>query len=299
MAGTKIGRLQIDTLTEIEHRFVEKAFLFGDLTHDDARRNQDWLGSEFINQETLQLGMAFQAFVIRTGKLNILVDSCNGNDKQRPTALWQHNLRSGAFMANLNAMGLTPEDIDIVLCTHLHCDHVGWNTRLVNGKWVPTFPNARYVMNRAEYDYFAAKYATEDSLKVNNGAFEDSVLPVVEAGQSELVSDDHRVFHELGDEIILKSSPGHSLGHVCIHARSGQYEAVICGDVVHHPVQFDMPKLVMRADLDPVLASQTRQALMEYCCETDALLLAGHIPKMSIGRVKRHGSVYRLAAHNG
>lgn len=294
MISLALGPMRIDLLPEIRHQMMPVSFLFNDLTAADMARNADWLGPEFLDPTGWQIGLAFQAYVIRAGGQVILVDSCNGNHKQRPTAPWQHDFRATGFLDNLAALGLRPEDVDIVLCTHLHCDHVGWNTRLDNGRWVPTFPNARHVFNKAEYDHYAARFAAEGAV-VNHGAFADSVLPVVEAGMADFVTPDHLVLRGLAGEIRLAPSPGHSFGHVCIHATAGGQEAVVVGDVIHHPVQLDMPELKMRADLDPDLAISTRRRVLEHCAETGAWLLAGHIPHRSITRIVRFGSGYRFA----
>lgn len=291
----RIGGLRIDLLPEIEHRMMPVSFLFDDLTPEDMTRNADWLGSEYLDASRWQLGMAFQAFVIRAEGLNILVDSCNGNHKQRPTAPWQHDFRASTFLDNLAALGLRPEDINLVLCTHLHCDHVGWNTRLENGRWVPTFPNARHVFNRAEYDHYAARYALEGRA-MNHGAFEDSVLPVVEAGMAQFVGDTHRVLEGLHGCIELTPSPGHSPGHVCITVSAQGNEAIVAGDVLHHPVQLDLPGLRMRADADPETAIATRRKLLNRCVDHGAWLLAGHIPFRSIARIRRHEKSFRFSA---
>lgn len=283
--GISIGGLQIDVVPEVRYRLMPKAFLFADLTHADQQRNAHWLGSRYIHPETLALGIAFQAYVIRAHGQVILVDTCNGMHKQRPAARWAHDLRSANFMTSLNNLGLRPEDVDIVMCTHLHTDHVGWNTRLVDGRWVPTFPNARYVMNRAEYDHWAGLLAqTKDPAAVATGSFSDSVLPVVEAGQADFVDDRA----EIGEGIFLHPSPGHSPGHVCVNARFKGAEAMIAGDLLHHPVQFDMPDLTMRADFDPALAVQSRRSVLEYCAGSGAHFCAGHIPDWSFGHVHEH-----------
>ncbi len=294
MTSLALGSMRIDLLPEIAHRMMPVSFLFNDLTAADMARNADWLGPDFLDPVGWQVGLAFQAYVIRAGGQVILVDSCNGNHKQRPTAPWQHDFRATSFLDNLAALGLRPEDVDIVLCTHLHCDHVGWNTRLDNGRWVPTFPNARHVFNKSEYDHYAARFAAEGA-GVNHGAFADSVLPVVEAGMADFVTPDHLVLQGLAGEIRLAPSPGHSFGHVCIHATGGGQEAVVVGDVIHHPIQLDMPELKMRADLDPDLAISTRRRVLEHCAETGAWLLAGHIPHRSITQIVRVGTGYRFS----
>ena len=296
LTGLDIGAMRIDLVPEIRYRLMPREFLFPDLTHADQQRNADWLGPQLLHPDTLAVGMAFQAYLIRARGQNILVDTCNGNHKSRPSAQWQHDLRSHNFLTSLADLGLRPEDIHIVLCTHLHTDHVGWNTRLVNGEWVPTFPNARYVMNRAEFDHYKAWLdRVDDPKKVMHGSIADSVLPVVDHGQAEFVSDTAQILTEIGEEVFLSPSPGHSPGHVCIHARAKGAEAVVSGDVIHHPVQLDMPDLVMRADADPDLAAQSRRKVMEHCAGTGALLCAGHIPFHSISRVQEGGQAFRLA----
>ncbi|WP_407496241.1 MBL fold metallo-hydrolase [Pseudooceanicola sp. MF1-13] len=290
-SGVEIGALRVDLVPEVRYRLMPRAFLFPDLIHEDAARNADWIGPRHLHPETLAVGMAFQAYLIRARGQNILVDTCNGNHKPRPHAPWQDDMRAHTFLTSLADLGLRPEDIHIVLCTHLHTDHVGWNTRLVDGRWVPTFPNARYVMNKAEYDHFAALVGTEGSRYAH---IEDSVLPVVDAGQAEMVSDTAEIISEIGEEVFLSPSPGHSPGHVCIHARANGAEAVISGDAIHHPIQLDMPDLVMRADGDAALAAQSRRAVMEHCAGTSALLCAGHIPDWSFARVHEGGRAFRL-----
>lgn len=288
-----IGSMEIFRLAEIEHCFVDVDWLFPSLSKDDMLQNMQWLGPNLIDVENRKLGFSFQSFVVKTPQHNILVDTCNGNHKQRPTALWQHNLKSNAYMQNLALLGLTPPDIDFVLCTHLHCDHVGWNTYLKDGCWVPTFPNARYIFGRDEYNYYAELHADDRKQPVNHGAFSDSVVPIVKAELADFVDHDHVVYQELDNLIHFSSSPGHSVGHVCIHAKSSDAEAIVCGDVMHHAIQFVIPDLVMRADFDPDQAIKTRKKLLTYCVESGAYLLAGHIPLATVSKVVRHGSSYR------
>lgn len=294
--GVEIGAIRVDLVPEVRYRLMPREFLFPDLTREDAARNADWLPPRHLHPDTLAVGMAFQAYLIRARGQNILVDTCNGNHKPRPHAPWQHDMRSHAFLTSLADLGLRPEDIHIVLCTHLHTDHVGWNTRLVNGQWVPTFPNARYVMNEAEFRFFEGLIGTEGTRYAH---IEDSVLPVVEAGQAEFVSDSAQILTEIGEEVFLSPSPGHSPGHVCIHAKAKGAEAVVSGDAIHHAVQFDMPDLVMRADWDAAMAAASRRRVMEHCAGTGALLCAGHIPDWSIGRVSEGGRAFRLSPVEG
>ena len=292
--STSIGQLEIHVLPEVAHTYVDVEFLFSTLADEEMRRQQTWLDERFLNVAQRKLGFAFQAYVIRTGRQTILVDSCNGNHKQRPTALWQHDLRSHAFLTNLAALGLSPEDIDVVVCTHLHCDHVGWNTRLVDGKWRPTFPNATYLFGRREFEHFDARHRERPDVPVNHGAFEDSVLPILDAGLSRLVDDRHLVAQEVDDQVFLSPSHGHSIGHVCVHAKSKDAEAIVCGDVLHHPIQAQLPDLPMRADFDAPQAAASRRQLLETCNATGALLLAGHIPFWCIARVVERSEAFEI-----
>jgi len=168
---------------------------------------------------------------VKTGRHTILIDSCLGNDKERPTRPQFHRLRT-PYIADLARAGIRVEDVDYVMCTHLHWDHVGWNTRLDNGRWVPTFPNARYVMARREFAHWEAVHQRGEETP-HRTAFEDSVLPVVRTGQSVLVDDDYA----LEDGLWFEGAPGHTPGNVVIHARSAGATAVFMGDVIHHPLQ--------------------------------------------------------------
>jgi glyoxylase-like metal-dependent hydrolase (beta-lactamase superfamily II) len=169
------------------------------------------------------------------------------------------------------------------MCTHLHVDHVGWNTRLDNGRWVPTFPNARYVFAKAEYDYWAAQNA-----KSELPVFADSVLPVVEANRAELVTNDFAI----GDHARIRPTPGHTPGHVAFVFGKGKDAAVFSGDAMHSPLQTRHPELSPKFDVDPLLAAATRRALLENYCDTETLCCTAHFPSPSAGRIKRRGDAF-------
>jgi glyoxylase-like metal-dependent hydrolase (beta-lactamase superfamily II) len=190
-------------------------------------------------------------------------------------------LKSDTYMRALAGHGLSVNDIDYVMCTHLHVDHVGWNTKLENGRWVPTFPKARYVFAKQEYDYWAGLHAQK---RVT--VFEDSVLPVVEAGRTELVSNEH----QLGDHVRLLSTPGHTPGHVAIRFGKGRDEAVMSGDLMHSPLQTRYPDISPVVDVDPVQSAKTRRSFMERYCDTATLCCTAHFPSPSVGRIRRRGS---------
>jgi glyoxylase-like metal-dependent hydrolase (beta-lactamase superfamily II) len=240
--------------------------------------------------ETSFMTFAVHSWVIELDKLTILVDTCDGNHKNRSLdAVHQLDTR---YLENLAAAGFRPEDIDLVMCTHLHFDHVGWNTRLENGRWVPTFPNARYLFGRRDYDYFSQNPPGE---ALHYEAFLDSILPVMDAGRGELVAEDSVTHREIGDGIWLEPAFGHSPGCFTINAQADGPPALFWGDVIHHPVQllrFDLP---FAFDMDPVAASRVRQATLARAAEEGTLCFPAHFRGTSAGHVARDGEVFRYS----
>jgi glyoxylase-like metal-dependent hydrolase (beta-lactamase superfamily II) len=226
------------------------------------------------------------SFVVETGDLTLLVDTGIGNDKPRDGGPPFHMLQTG-FLEDLAAAGFKPEAVDLVLCTHLHVDHVGWNTRLLDGRWVPTFPRARYLVVREEWTHWAAQ-ADEGARTI----MADSVRPVLEAGLVDLVAPDHRISPELS----LWPTPGHTPGHVSLHLSAGGREAVITGDLMHHPIQCAEPDWASRFCTDPEAARRTRRAFLARCAEQDLLVLGTHFHAETAGRVVRHGEAWRFTA---
>lgn len=223
--------------------------------------------------------MSFQSFVLETERQRILVDTCSGNDRHRPTfAAFDEQRRP--FLVDLTAAGFPPESFDIVVCTHLHVDHVGWNTRPANGRWVPTFPNARYRFGAADIAYWAG---SDDPL--HGPAFVDAVQPVLDAGLVDPVDAET----ELADGVTLQPTPGHTPGHLSVWI--GQ-QGVITGDVVHHPIQFRHPDWTATGDVDPDLARATRRVLLDTCASTGALLLGTHFAGPGGGWVEADGGTY-------
>jgi glyoxylase-like metal-dependent hydrolase (beta-lactamase superfamily II) len=280
MKTQTIGNFTVDLVAEIAHLPQDAGWLLPNTTPDMIARYASLLGPDLIRDGMLM--MSYHSFVIRTPNRTILVDTCNGNHKKRTSADF-NMLASDTYLKNLAAIGLKPEDIDVVLCTHLHADHVGWNTQLIDGRWVPTFPNAKYVMSRNEFDFYVELQKQDPSKRVNHGAFDDSVLPVVEVGMAELVSDDHSLETYLDDNIWLSPTPGHTPHHVCVHARSKGSEGVIGGDAIHHPIQFYERQLYCVGDRDPDMARKTRDKLIDEMCDSGKLLLPCHFPAPTAG----------------
>jgi len=289
MQTTRVGDFEVQRLTEFEGPFIAPEVFFPDFDPEVVRANPDMTGPRLIDPATGKLVFSFHCFIVKTGHHTILIDSCLGNDKERPTRPQFHRLRT-PFLADLASAGVKVEDVDYVMCTHLHWDHVGWNTRLENGRWVPTFPNARYIMARREFEH-SQRVHEQGEETPHRLAFEDSVLPVVRAGLSVLVDDDYA----LEDGLWFESAPGHTPGNVVIHARSRDDRAVFLGDVLHHQLQLAKPEWSTLACTDRDLSCRTRTRLVEEYAERGTRLLPAHFPAPTIGRIVRHGSAYCYA----
>lgn len=282
METVRIGQFQVDRVVEYQGPFAPLEFIVPEVDMARVEAHSDWIRPRYLSDEG-KLVMSFHSYVLQTPHHRILIDSCVGNDKQRPARPTWHQ-QQGPYLQSLATLGLKPEDIDFVCCTHLHADHVGWNTRLQDGRWVPTFPKARYVFARSEYAHWeqAHRHAlSRGEPAINHGSFADSVLPVVDAGQAELVGDDF----EFESGVYLGAARGHTPGTCCLHAQSQGAKGLFSGDVLHTPIQLLDLSWNSRFCEDPALAAQTRRSLVESVADTSTLLLAGHFPHATAGRV--------------
>lgn len=289
MAGLRIGDYRVDCVVDIERPFLEAQKFFPDLTDEMLAQCRAELPSGQITADG-RLQMSFQSFVVKTRHHTILIDTCCGNNKDRPGRPEFDHLKTD-YMATLARVGVKPEQVDFVMCTHLHWDHVGWNTTLTNGRWVPTFPNARYIIARKEFEHWDRCFQ-QGQKGIHLSSFEDSVLPVIRAERAVLVDSDY----ELDRGIWLEPCPGHSPGHVLINLASQGQQGIVCGDVIHHRLQLSFPDLSSVADADQALARQSRRALIERLADSPTLLLPAHFPSPAIGRVKRGGREFTYAA---
>jgi glyoxylase-like metal-dependent hydrolase (beta-lactamase superfamily II) len=278
MTKWRIGEVTITKVVEVESS-IDLDKVLPDLEVGMLAR-YDWLKPHFVDDDG-RARMSVHGLVIDTGGRRILVDPCIGAQR---TSLPFPPLDEG-FLERLAEAGYAVDDIDTVLCTHLHFDHVGWNTRLVDGEWVVTFPNARYLFGRVEWEHW----------QTHGGAYGDTnidetVRPVLAAGQADLVEMDH----ELCREVRLVPTPGHTPGHVSVVIESGGERAVIAGDLAHHPIQYAEPQLSMYADDDPAAAMSTRRAFLAERAADGALTFGTHFAAPSAGTVVRSGDAWRF-----
>jgi glyoxylase-like metal-dependent hydrolase (beta-lactamase superfamily II) len=279
-----LGDITIHRVVEMEGPFFEPFEFLLDLKPELLEENRSWMEPTALDPATGKLILSLQSYVVRTPHHTILVDSCIGNDKERELFPAWHMKTDDTYMRGLAAIGIAVDDIDVVMCTHLHPDHVGWNTRLSNGRWVPTFPKARYLFSKREYDHWAGEHA-----KTPIDYIADSVLPIVEAKRADFVTSEH----VLDDHVRLQSTPGHTPDHFAVALGRGATEAVLAGDLVHSPLQTRYPELSMAFDFDPKQAATTRRRFFEQYCDTKTLCCTTHFPSPSSGRITRWGDGFR------
>jgi len=278
----QIGAVRVTRVIEIEGP-SPGTFLFADALPERLLQHA-WLKPHFLTEDGRTIG-SIHAFVIQSEGRTIVVDTCIGNDKPREVKNW--HMRQGRFLEDLAEAGFPRERVDAVLCTHLHVDHVGWNKMRADGRWVPTFPAARYLLGRKEWEHWSVEPPGPD-----RDVRDDSVRPVLDAGLAAFVEMDHRVT----SDVRLEPTPGHTPGHVSVRISSRGEEAVITGDLMHHPVQCARPDWASRFDVDPEVARRTRRAFLERQADRPVLVLGTHFATPTGGRIVRHGEVFRFDA---
>jgi glyoxylase-like metal-dependent hydrolase (beta-lactamase superfamily II) len=286
--------VKVTKVIESSHNSLPLAFGFPDITTEDLQLLKPTYWNSLLDDDPAQAAMQmfWHSYVLEANGKRFLIDTCCGNDKVRPMEFF--NRLDTPYLANLAAAGYRPEDIDYVLCTHLHHDHVGWNTKLENGKWVPTFPNAKYVFTSADYAYFS-RYAGHDAMQ--NPAFQDSILPIVEHGMAELVDTNHMIEHEIGSEVRLEGVPGHTPGSCVIHAGDPKVsDAIFTGDLFHHPLEVINPNSHFAADEDSARGTESRRAFLSRVADTASTLFPAHF---FAGTVHAWGDRFRYDLING
>ncbi len=282
MSIVKIGDVAVQAVVELESPFMPIREMLPDLSAEVLEANRSWIPRDLLDDANV-VHLVFQSFIVRTPRHTIPIDSCIGNDKHNRRPLF-HMRRGEAYMTALKAAGLTPDEIDFVMCTHLHADHVGWNTRLEAGRWVPTFPKAKYIFGREEFDHWTA-VSGQNPVSI----YTESVLPIVEAGRAQLVDHDFR----LDDVVRLHPTPGHTPGHAAVIFGSGYGDVAFTGDLLHTPLQLGYPELSAAFDHDRNRAAQSRRALLEAVSDGPTICCFGHFPMAANGRVTRWGDGFR------
>lgn len=286
----QIGDIRIDRIVEFEQPLLAPSVLLPAASPEGINDHRHWLEPRLLDPVTGCLVIAFHSFLIRSRHCNILVDTCSGNDRERPQKLRYHQKR-WPYLENFASVNVRPEEITHVLCTHLHVDHVGWNTRLVNGKWVPTFPNAKYLFSRVEYEFWSDQFAT--------GGFHgdpyylDCIAPIFDSGLSTLVEMDI----EIDEGVRLVPMPGHTPGHVGVLISSRGQSAIMSGDIMHHPVQCAEPHWNSCFCVDQEQARQTRVEFLNRYAETDTLVMPAHFPTPSAGLIVPFNASFHFSAY--
>jgi len=255
--------------------------------YDDAvfQRNLPVMEPEVFDVASGRMCITYQTFVVRSPKHTILVDTCTGEDKGHPAPFdfpGKERWRNELF-----ALGVSYDKIDYVFCTHLHIDHTGWNTTLRDGRWVPTFPNAKYIFHKKEYAAWEAEHAK--GANPPGTVFRDNCLPIVEAGQALLVDDDYA----LDDTITLTPTPGHSPCHCCVNISSKGQRASVVGDLMHHALQVREPDWSAGVEWDPVQSAQSRRKFFGAVADTGTLILPVHFPSPTVGRIDSGSDGFR------
>ncbi|MCW5682167.1 MAG: MBL fold metallo-hydrolase [Xanthobacteraceae bacterium] len=275
----RIGAAKITRIVELEGAGGTKFIL--PQASPEAVKEIGWLVPDYATADG-KLKMSVHALVVEADGKRIVVDTCIGNNKKnRIVPVW--NDLDTPFLFKLNEAGFAPETIDLVICTHLHVDHVGWNTKLAGNDWVPTFPNARYLFGRTEYEYWKD---FEDNPE-QRAVFADSVRPIVDAGLADIIPGTVQV----SESISTVPTPGHSPGHMSIRIRSEGEEALLLGDVAHHPCQMAHPEWSSTFDSDPMQSARTRRDVFGEIADTGTVVIGGHFPA---GRIVREGGAFRL-----
>ncbi|HUN52544.1 MAG TPA: MBL fold metallo-hydrolase [Candidatus Sulfotelmatobacter sp.] len=287
MSLRHLGDASITRVEDIAGPSFKPGDIYRDFDPAIIEECRDWLVPGHFFEKLGRLNMSVHSWVVRTGRHTVVIDTCIGNHKSRPDAPFWNN-REGPFLDNLRAAGVAPESVDYVMCTHLHVDHVGWNTRLENGRWVPTFPKAKYLFSRKEYAYYEQE---NRKAPVNDGSFTDSVLPIMEAGRAVMIDDGH----ELDDCMLVKLAPGHTPGHITVRLASKGEEALFTGDIMHHPLQVYRPQWNSAFCVDQAGSRASRRQVLEHCAEHRSLMLPAHFAAPHGGRVSRRGERFAIA----
>jgi glyoxylase-like metal-dependent hydrolase (beta-lactamase superfamily II) len=286
----KFGDITIHRVVEQEGPFFNPLEFFPTLKPEVLEENRGWMTEGgYLDLQNGQLVLCIQSYLVQTPHHTILIDSCVGNHKPRPTRPFWNMMNTDRFEKSLAGTGVSVDQIDFVMCTHLHVDHVGWNTKLENGRWVPTFPKAKYVFADRELAYWTETEKNDPSAAP---WITDSVLPIIAAKRDEVVNSSH----QLSDIVKLLPTPGHTIDHYSVQVGRPGQDAVITGDMVHSPLQARYPELGMRVDYSSPQAGESRRTMFSRFCDTSTLICTAHFPSPSSGHLKRWGDGFKFEA---
>ena len=289
MVELKLGDATVTRIEESYEPNFEAQRFFPDWNTEVLRRHRDWMVPNHYDEASGFLKLSVHSWLLKLGGKTILIDTCVGNHKSRKhRPKW--DMMNTPYLDRLKAAGVTPDQVDMVMCTHLHVDHVGWNTQLKNGKWVPTFPNAKYVMSTTDHDHWAAVAKRPGSVPFEVNTYNDSVLPIVEAKKAEFVSGEHAMC----GCFTIKPAPGHTPGQIRLDLESRGKRAIFPGDALHNPVQVPLWKWNSCFCEDSDLARKTRNTLLGDCAEQGALLMPAHFAPPHAAYVKAKGDRFEL-----
>jgi glyoxylase-like metal-dependent hydrolase (beta-lactamase superfamily II) len=289
MNELKLGDVTVTRIEEMHGPVMPASQFFPDIPAGAWEQYRGMLVPDHLDADDTMVRAAFQTWLLRSEGRTILIDTGIGNDKTRPGApFWDHLHLD--YLANLAAAGVQPEDVDLVVNTHLHVDHVGGNTRLADGSWMPTFPNATYLMPKADFEFFNPANNPQIAGTVNDGAFEDSIAPLHAAGQVQLWEEDLRIDANLR----LEAAPGHTHGHGVVKLASGTDQALFAGDIVHTPLQLRYPDHSSCFCQDPVQAGATRRRLLGWAADEGVLVLPAHFSGHSALEIRDHGDAFEI-----
>lgn len=280
MKTVQIGDVTITSIIERDGPWRRPVDMFPAYDAELGQEHLKTLEPEAYDVASERMIITYQTFVVRTPKHVVLVDTCTGEDKGYPPPM---DFDKAPWLDNFNKAGLSFEDIDYVFCTHLHIDHTGWNTRLVDGRWVPTFPNAKYIFHKDEYAYW--EQATKEGRNPPGNVWSYNCRPIVEAGQALLVDD----AFELDETFSLIPTPGHSPHHMCVNIVSKGQRAVVTGDMMHHMLQCRVPEWSTIFCTDREQAVQSRRRFLAEVCDTPTVILPIHFPCPTAGLIKPYG----------
>jgi glyoxylase-like metal-dependent hydrolase (beta-lactamase superfamily II) len=285
----QIGEATITRVEEVNKPVYPLRQIFAECTDEILAQHKNWIAPHHYEAETGRIRLSVHSWLLQVGGKKILIDCCCGNNKKKPGRPFWEDLNE-PYLERLAAAGARAEEIDMVMCTHLHHDHVGWNTINRDGKWVPTFPNARYVFNQPDVDYFSAMDKDPEKGPAEMGTFRECVIPILDAGKADIVSGQK---HRLNDFIEIDSAPGHSPGHVVFKLESKGEKGMFTGDVLHHLLQVYYPDWNFPKNSDAAQARVSRRKILGMLAESGALMFPGHVGAPFAGRIEATADGFR------